>query len=164
MLIRFALILYLAFAIQTTWLADGFTWAAGARLDLPLIVVISSGLLCGWREGAVLGLAAGWLSGVVASYNLGSFMVSRLIVGGVSGAFDRRFSRDNPLAPSLCMAGGTLLAHLIFGVMSPSDLAQPWLRLLCTVALNTVAGSVLHQLFARWVLPSPLAHDSMRYV
>ena len=163
MLFRFVVILYLSFAVQTTWLADGFTWAAGARLDLPLIVVISAGLLCGWREGAVLGLAAGWLSGVVASYNLGSFMVSRLIVGSVSGAFDKRFSRDNPLAPSLCMAGGTLLSHLIFGIMSPDDLAQPWLRLLGSVALNTVVGSVLHSVIARWLVPMS-AHDAMHYV
>jgi rod shape-determining protein MreD len=161
---RLALLLYVAFAIQTTWLAEGFGWMGGARLDLPLIVVISSGLLCGWRTGAVTGLAAGWLCGVVTSYNLGSFMMSRLIVGGVSGAFDRRFSRDNPLAPSLCMAGGTVLAYVVFGIMSPADFTRSWLQLLGTVALNTVVGSIAHPLFARYVVPPPLSHEAIRYV
>ena len=161
---RFILLLYLAFAVQTTWLAHGLAWAGGARVDLPLIVVISTGLLGGWQQGAAMGLAAGWLSGVAADYNLGSFMVSRLFVGGLCGAFDRRISRDNPLAPALCMAGGTLLAHLLFGVMSPADFVQPWTQLLGAVALNTVCGIALHSFIARYVAPRALPHEAIRFV
>jgi hypothetical protein len=91
-------------------------------------------------------------------------MMSRMVVGGLSGAFDRRFSRDNPLAPSLCLAGGTVLAYLIFGVMSPADFTRSWLQLLGAVALNTVVGSILHPLFARYMVPPPLPHDAMHYV
>ena len=161
---KLAVALYLAVVIQTTWLAGGLAWAGGARLDLPLLVVISCGLLCGWRQGAVLGLAAGWLCGVAAAYNLGSFMVSRLCVGAVSGAFDQRFSRDNPLLAPLCMAGGTVLAHLVFGLMSPADFVQLWPRLMATAALNAVVGTALHLLMARFVCIAALPHDARRFV
>ena len=161
---KLAIALYLAVVIQTTWLADGLAWANGARLDLPLLVVISCGLLGGWRQGAVLGLAAGWLCGVAAAYNLGSFMVSRLCVGAVGGVFAQRFSRDNPLLAPLCMAGGTVLAHLVFGVMSPADFVQPWPRLLASAALNAVAGSAIHSLMARFVCVSAMPHHARRFV
>ena len=160
---RLFFLLYLALVVQTTWLADGVAWAGGARLDLPLLVVISGALLGGWRQGAILGLAAGWLCGVAADYNLGSFMVSRLVVGAVSGAFDRRLSDTNPLLTPLCMAGGTLLAHLIFGLMSPADFAQPWPRLLGAVVLNGLVGSALHPVFAR-IARSSSPQDAGPYV
>ncbi len=160
---RLFFLLYLALVVQTTWLANGLAWLGGARLDLPLVVVISSALLGGWRLGAMLGLAAGWFCGVAADYNLGSFMVSRMVVGAVSGAFDRRLSPDNPLLTPFCMAGGTVLAHLMFGLMSPADFAQPWPRLLGAIGLNTLAGCALHPLIARFAFPS-LQQDMGQFV
>lgn len=130
--------------LQTTWLAQPIGWAGGARIDLPLLLVISTGLLYGARAGLVCGLAAGLLCGITSSYNLGSFAISRMVVGGLGGTFDQRFSRDNPLAAPLCMAGGTVLAHMVFGLMSPADFAQPLGRFLCGVLLNTVVGTILH--------------------
>ncbi|HEY0076923.1 MAG TPA: rod shape-determining protein MreD [Abditibacteriaceae bacterium] len=141
---RIAILLWLAFVLQTTWFCQPFNTLGGARVDLPLLVVISVGLLWGARVGLICGLAAGLLSGVITSYNPGSLAISRLIVGGICGTFDRRFSHDNPLAVPLCMAGGTLLAHVLFGLMSPADFAQPWGRFWGTVALNTVFGTLLH--------------------
>jgi hypothetical protein len=149
---RIALLVYFAVALQTTWLARPYEWAYGARLDLPLLVVISIGLTCGWRHGALCGLAAGWLMGIAAAYNVGSFALSRMVVGGVCGTATRRFSRDHPFAAPLSMAGGTLGAHLIFGFMSPADFSQPVVRLVAAVLLNTVVGTLLHTLFARFLL------------
>lgn len=141
---RIAILLWLAFVLQTTWLCQPFNALGGARVDLPLLVVISIGLLWGARVGLLCGLIAGLLSGVITSYNPGSSAISRLVVGGICGTFDRRFSHDNPLAVPLCMAGGTLLAHVLFGLMSPADFAQPWARFWGTMALNTVFGTLLH--------------------
>ena len=141
---RLVLVFWLVFVLQTTWLSQPFAFLAGARADLPLVLVISIGLLWGARAGLICGLAAGVMSGIVSSFHPGSFAISRLIVGGLCGAFDKRFSRDNPLSVPLCMAGGTLLAHAIFGLMSPESFAQPWARFLGTVVLNTVFGTLLH--------------------
>lgn len=144
---RLIIVFWLVFVLQTTWLAQPFSLFGKARVDLPLLMVISVGLLWGARAGLICGLAAGLIDGVVSSFNPGSFAISRLIVGGICGTFDQRFSRDNPVAVPLCMAGGTLLAHAIFGLMSPESFAQPLGRFLSTVLLNTIFGTLLHLAF-----------------
>lgn len=165
---RIALLVYLAVALQTTWLASPLEWAYGARLDLPLLVALSVGLACGWKQGALCGLASGWLMGVSASYNVGSFALSRLVVGALCGVSTRRFSRDAPYAAPLFMGGGTLGAHLLFGFMSPADFAQPLPRLLAGIALNTCCGTLLYMALTRFVLTPHFlrreyaAHDSLR--
>lgn len=141
---RLCVVFWLIFVAQTTWFSQSFSALGGVRVDLPLVFVISVGLLWGARAGLICGLAAGLFWGVVTSFNPGSFAVSRMIVGGVCGTFDQRFSRDNPIAVPLCMAGGTLLAHVIFGLMSPESFALPWGRFLIGVALNTICGIALH--------------------
>ncbi|MEO6908498.1 MAG: rod shape-determining protein MreD [Abditibacteriaceae bacterium] len=113
------LVLWVAVALQTTWLAH-FS-ISGAHLDLPLLCVVSSAMLLGARQGVVFGFVAGLLSGYTAGISLGSFVISRMAAGGLCGLFDRRFSVDNPLAPPICAAVATLLSHLIFGLMSPAS-------------------------------------------
>ena len=113
------LVLWIAVALQTTWLAHFSVF--GARLDLPLLCVVSAAMLLGARQGVVFGFVAGLLGGYTAGVSLGSFMISRMAAGGLCGLFDRRFSVDNPLAPPLCAAVATMLSHLIFGLMSPAS-------------------------------------------
>ena len=141
---RLVILFWLAFVLQTTWLAPPIGVLGGARMDLPLLLVISVGLLWGARAGLICGLAAGLVSGALSSYNPGSFAISHLVVGGVCGIFDQRLSRDNPIAVPLCMAGGVLLAHAIFGLMSPESFAQPLGRFFSGVVINMVIGTLLH--------------------
>jgi hypothetical protein len=141
---RLVIVFWFLFVIQTTWFSQPVGWLGGARLELPLLLVISVGLLWGARIGLICGLAAGLLSGNINAFNPGSFAVSRMLVGGVCGLFDQRFSRDNPVAVPLCMAGGTVGAHAIFGLMSPESFAQPLGHFLSGVLLNTVVGTLLH--------------------
>ncbi len=73
---RFVILFWLAFVLQTTWLAQPIGALGGARVDLPLLLVISVGLLWGARAGLICGLAAGLVSGALSSYNPGSFAIS----------------------------------------------------------------------------------------
>jgi len=121
---RIWIVLYLAMAVQTTWFAH---WRPfGAHIDLPLMTTISVGLLLGWEMGATYGLIAGLLMGYYTDFNVGSFAVSRAVVGGVCGLFESRFSRDNPFAPPLCAIGGVVLSNLVFLVMSPTEFPVVW--------------------------------------
>lgn len=113
------LVLWIAVALQSTWLAHFHLF--GARLDLPLLCVVSAAMLLGARQGVVFGFSAGLLCGYTVGVSLGSFVISRMAAGGLCGLFDRRFSVNNPLAPPLCAAVATLLSHLIFGLMSPAS-------------------------------------------
>ncbi len=159
---RLLIVFLLVFMLQTTWLAQPFGALGHARVDLPLALVVSVGLLWGARAGLICGLAAGLVGGMISSFNPGSFAISRLVVGGICGTFDQRFSRDNPVAAPLCMAGGTLLAHAIFGLMSPASFALPIGRFLGMMALNTVLGTLLHLafLYFGWV-PRDAQQDYM---
>jgi rod shape-determining protein MreD len=150
---RIWFVLILALAIQTTWLANWHPF--GTYLDLPLLTVVSVSMLLGWPVGPVYGLIAGLLTGYAAAFNLGSFAVSRAVVGAVSGSFEKRFSADNPLAPIFCAAGAVVISNVVFAIMSPADFGWQWWlqRTLSGVVLHAVCIVPLHLLLARLVLP-----------
>jgi hypothetical protein len=157
------IVLWLLLSLQTTVLAR---WQPfGSHIDLPLLCVVSVALLLGWEFGAVYGLVAGVLTGYCAAFHVGSFAVSRAAVGGVFGLFDRRFSRDNPLAPPICAAGAVLLSNLVYGLMSPDDFIY-WgatshgfsfwwwaQRTLLSMLVHAVLIWPVHALIARFVQP-----------
>jgi len=110
--------------IQSTWLAH---WSLfGARVDLPLVLAVAVALVGGVERGAVMGFCAGLLAAYAAAFHTGSFAVSHCVAAGAFGLFPRRFSTDNPLAPPLCAFGATLLATLVFFVMSPTAFPVTW--------------------------------------
>lgn len=133
---RIWFLLWALLVLQTTWFARAEVF--GAHLDLPLLATVSIALLLGSETGAVFGLAAGVLTGFLAGSSLGSFALSRLVVGAAFGFFDRRFSVDNPIAPPLCAAAATLLSNVIFVAFSPENfVAGEWSRrVLAEMLLN----------------------------
>ena len=159
---QLAVLVYLAIALQTTLLAG--TGPMGARADLPLVCAVIGGLWGGWRCGALTGCAAGWLCGVAADYHLGSFMISRLAVGALSGWVGSRFAIENPLTAPLCLLAATLLGHGIFGLMSPGDFVQPWPPLLAGALLNMALGTPIFWLALRRLLPRALPQGALPYV
>ena len=110
--------------VQSTWLAH---WSLlGARVDLPLVLAVAVALVGGVERGAVLGFCAGLMAGYAAAFHTGSFAVSHAVAAGLFGLFPRRFSTDNPLAPPVCAFVATLLATLVFFVMSPTAFPVAW--------------------------------------
>jgi hypothetical protein len=126
-------------------------------VDLPLLTVVSVGLLLGWEWGAGYGVAAGLLSGIYAPTSLGSFALSRLVVGGIIGLFDKSFSRDNPFAPPLCAAGATLGANFLFLIMAPTSFPLDWWLGKTLGAMGTHALLIwpVHWLMQRYAAPPP---------
>jgi rod shape-determining protein MreD len=134
---RIWILLWGLLVLQTTWF--GRVELFGAHLDLPLLATVSVALLLGSETGACFGLVAGVLTGYIAGASLGSFALSRLIVGGAFGFFDRRFSRDNPLAPPLCAAAATVLSAIVFVAFSPDSFSTDYLRrTLIEMLLNSI--------------------------
>src|SRR5215210_1560367 len=109
---RIWVVLVVAVALQTTWLAR---WEPfGTHIDLPLLTVLSVAMLLGWETGAAYGLAVGLLTGYAAAFHVGSFAFSRAVVGGVFGFVDRRLSHESPLVPPLCAALAVVVANSVF--------------------------------------------------
>lgn len=130
------IILWGILVIQTTVVAR-FT-PGDVHFDLGLLAVVSVALLLGSETGATFGLVTGVLTGFCAGVSLGSFAISRLIIGASFGLFDRRFSRDNPLAPPLCAAVATIGANVIFALLSPIEYSFGWWL------QHTIAATVVH--------------------
>jgi hypothetical protein len=149
--------LWLLLVLQTTLFARFAPF--GVHIDFALLGVISVSLLLGMETGAIFGLAAGVLTGYCAGVSLGSFTLSRLVVGAGFGLFDRQFSRDNPLAPPLCAAGATVLANALFALLSPAGFGFGWWlqHTLISAALHAIFIWPVYALFAR-LLPPPRAY------
>jgi rod shape-determining protein MreD len=150
---RIWIVLIVALAVQTTWLAH---WRVfGTAVDLPLMTTVSVSMLLGWPVGPIYGLFAGLFTGFAAAFNPGSFAVSRAIVGALFGGFEKKFSSDNPVAPVLGAVIGVIVSNLIFAFMSPAAFGwQWWLTHTATgVVLHAFLIVPLHFLLARIVLP-----------
>jgi hypothetical protein len=115
----------LAHVIQTTWFAGPFFRLS--HPDLPFLVALAASLLGGFEVGAVAGVGAGFLSGLGAAWHVGSFLVSRAIPPAILGANAARFSVFHPMAPPLCAFCATVLADLLFMLMSPADFSLVWM-------------------------------------
>ena len=146
-------LLWLLLVLQTTIFARVAPF--GVHIDLVLLAVVSVSLLLGMETGAIFGLAAGVLTGYCAGVSLGSFAISRLLIGGGLGFFDKRFSRDNPLAPPLCAAAATLIANAVFGVLSPGEFTFNWWlnHTLIATAWHAILIWPIYALFSHFVPP-----------
>lgn len=121
---RMVPVMLLAHALQTTLLAGPFPGLA--RFDLPFLVALAGAMQGGFEVGAVAGVGAGFLSGLAASWHLGSFFISRSIPPALLGSMAKRFTVAHPFAPPLCAFCATLLSDLFYMLMSPADFPVAW--------------------------------------
>jgi hypothetical protein len=131
-------VLFVAQALQTTWLAGPFF--SLSRPDLPFLVALASALLGGFEVGAIAGVGAGLLSGLGAAWHVGSFLVSRALPPALLGNLAGRFSVNHPFAPPLCAFCATIMADLLFMLMSPADFPVNWW------ARHAISTGIVHAL------------------
>ena len=150
---RIWIVLIVAFALQTTWLAP--LRPMGTWVDLGLLTTVSVALSLGAQVGAIYGLVAGLLTGYGTAFNVGSFMVSRAAVGAIFGSFETKFSSDNPLAPPLCAACAVVVANLVFALMSPTSFPLSWWlqQTLRGVVVHSILIVPLHPILLRLLRP-----------
>jgi rod shape-determining protein MreD len=137
--------------VQTAWLAR--LQISGAVLDPLLPLAVGVGILRGAESGAAVGLAAGLLQDLLSGGPLGLFALSKLVVGFVSGMFERSIYIENPLLPAIATAAGTLFAELllvIVGLVAGLG-SQPWTVAIPRVAAQAALNSALAPLVFRGV-------------
>ena len=105
------------------------------RPDLLVVGTVAIGLLLGPTAGALAGLLAGLVHASVAGMGLGSFLVSRTLLGYLAGAAKPRVFYDNPIVPFVGGAAGTLVAEAIFTLVNPPARLAAWLAPLPLIAL-----------------------------
>jgi rod shape-determining protein MreD len=116
------ILLFIAGALQGNmpmWLS-----IKGARPDLILVVLIATALTMDSFAGSVLGFLAGLIHGSIVEQSLGSFIVSRTIVGFAAGMVTVRLFSENPMVPVVAAGGLTFVGEGIFLLANPApDLA-----------------------------------------
>ena len=99
----------------------------GARPDLVTVLAVLFGLYGGPRTGAVLGGVGGLLVDLLAGRLVGLGLLSRGVVGWVSGLLGRRIFSENWLVPVVAVLLGTILEQgLYMAGASVYGLAAPW--------------------------------------
>ena len=143
------ILLLIAAAIQgnlPSWLT-----LKGGQPDLILVVLIAFALLLDPLSGALLGFLAGMLHGSVVGYSLGSFIVSRTIIGFAAGSVTIRLFSENPVVPVLAAGGLTFCGEAVFLLANPThDLLSSLNIILAKSLFNSLLTLIVYWLL-RWI-------------
>ncbi len=116
----------------------------GVFADLPLLVVLSWGLLRGGREGAVWGFVAGLFTDFFSGGPFGAATLSLMAAGALSGMGQNVVYRHYLLLPPLIAFLGTLIYDLLFmAVMVLTGHSVVWLETLGRIIVPSAALNAL---------------------
>jgi rod shape-determining protein MreD len=101
--------------LQTTLLPSLAIWSVFA--NLPLLVVVSWGLLRGPREGALWGFLAGLMVDLLSGAPFGAATVSLIAVGFLAGLGETTVFRARIALPMIVMFLATIVYELLFLLM-----------------------------------------------
>lgn len=123
------------------------------QIDLSLGLTIAYALLLGPAEGALFGICAGLLRGIMIGPALGLYAVPLYIIGYCVGQFSRVVYRDSifvPVIVGLVTTGAYwILMTLITGGLYGFWLnGQSWLSFPTTILVNGVVTTLIHALLS----------------
>jgi rod shape-determining protein MreD len=146
-------LLLLIAVVQTSAMPHLRLW--GVFPDLPLIVVVSWGLLRGAKEGLVWGLIAGVCVDLLSGAPAGAATVSLGAVGLLAGLTQRTPLRAQLLLPVVVMLAATLVYGIFFLVaLQVSSRPVIWGETLVRVILPLSALNLLVLPVVYWPLRS----------
>jgi rod shape-determining protein MreD len=112
----------------------------GVFADLPLLLVLSWGLLRGWREGAIWGFVAGIFTDLFSGGPLGAATLSLMAAGALSALGRNVVFRHYLLLPPLIAFAGTVVYDIVFMlVLEVSGRNVLWLGTLARIVLPSAA-------------------------
>ena len=98
--------------LQTTLLPSLAIWSVFA--NLPLLIVVSWGLLRGPREGALWGFLAGLMVDLLSGAPFGAATMSLIAVGFLAGLGETTVFRARIALPMIVMFLATIVYELLF--------------------------------------------------
>lgn len=97
----------------------------GKQPDLLLIVVICYGILWGSRTGAFLGFAGGFLQDILFGRALGTFALTKMLSGYLSGLTEKNIYKDFVIGPMIIVFILTFLQEGLLFILSKEIIRQP---------------------------------------
>ncbi len=143
-----SLLILLAAAIQGNlpdWLI-----IKGGQPDLILVALIATALTLDPATGAVLGFVAGLVHGAITGESLGSFIVTRTIIGYAAGSLTVRLFSDNPVVPVLAAGGLTFAGEFIFLLANPTPDLIGGVNMILAKSLYDSLLTIFVFWFLRW--------------
>ncbi len=108
----------------------------GVHADLPLLLVLSWGLLRGSREGAVWGFVAGVFTDLFSGGPFGAATLSLMAAGALGGLGQNVVYRHFLLMPPLVALLGTLVYDLLYlSILALTGGSVVWLETLAQLIL-----------------------------
>jgi len=133
--------------------AFGRSLRVGAAMpNLALCVLLVVCLFVGTNTGAALGFLTGLLEGAYAALYLGSFLVSRSLIGFAVGALEERIFRRNPSVAVAIVLLGTAATEGCFFLFAPQPNVPAWaFRTLYESLYNAALALPLYLLVRRLI-------------
>ena len=151
--LRWVLLLLITVVIQTTVIP--FVLPFVIRPDLLLIIVVSTGFLCGKERAVGVGFFAGLLQDLATGNLFGIHILSKMAVGYISGSAERQVFKENIFLPVVGMFVFTVINGLIVSIlMSLLGYKVEWLatviyQLTPMIVYNMAFSIPVHQVVYR---------------
>lgn len=124
-----------------------------ARPDFLILALTCLALLTNPAQGVAAGFCGGLVTAVLSGINYGTFMVSRIAAGWVSGWIGRTMNREALLTPLAGITAATLVSQLIAFIMAPYNPVR-WAGLTAgELAYNLVLMIPIYLVLQRIVRP-----------
>ncbi len=126
--------------LQTTLVPSLAIWSVFA--NLPLLVVVSWGLLRGPREGALWGFIAGLMVDLLSGAPFGAATVSLIVVGFLAGLGETTVFRARIALPMIVMFLATIVYELLFLLIV--SISGQWVAWLDSVFRLVIPSAILN--------------------
>lgn len=122
--LKLGLLLFAATALQAVFASRLRLW--GVQPDLNKVVLICIAVNTSAHVALAYGLVAGWLMGTVVGMSVGSYLVSRMVLGAALGMLEPRVFRHDPPVLVFSAWTGSLLCEAVFFLFSPQPDVPRW--------------------------------------
>jgi len=106
-------------------------------LDLTIPLLLTIGLWGGAIKGLVFGFLVGFLQASFAGYLVGTFLLTRSLIGWGGGILQGVIVKDNPFAVAIAGFGASIINEGIFLLSFPHPLSASWLYSLLAKGLSS---------------------------
>lgn len=98
----------------------------GVQPDFNKVVLLGIAVNTSAHVATAYGFMAGWLMGSVVGMSVGSYLISRMVLGASLGLLELRVFRHNPIVLILSALAGGMLCEAVFFLFSPQQNVPRW--------------------------------------
>lgn len=125
----------------------------GVQPDFNKVVLICIAVNTSVHVATAYGFLCGGLMGSVAGMSVGSYLISRMMLGALLGLLELRVFRHNPVVLIFSALTGSMLCEAVFFLFSPQQNVGRWVSLSLGESLYNLVFVVPVYAWVRRILP-----------